>query len=125
MMPYFGAGNRSIGHDGPSLRSWEREAMITARYSFLITIFMLLTGDAARDAFGQGRIGMANPASVYCVQSGYTLEIRTDDKGGQRGVCIFPDGAECEEWAFFRGECGVVYRNMPDMQSETIRSEHR
>ncbi len=86
---------------------------------------MLLAGGAPRDAFGQGRIGMANPASVYCVQSGYTLEIRTDDTGGQRGVCIFPDGAECEEWAFSRGECGVEYRNMPDTRPEAIRSEHR
>jgi len=21
-------------------------------------------------------------------------------------VCIFPDGSECEEWAYLRGECG-------------------
>jgi hypothetical protein len=21
-------------------------------------------------------------------------------------VCIFPDGSECDEWAYFRGECG-------------------
>lgn len=125
MMPYCGAGNRSIGPDGPSLRSREREAMIKTLYSFSMAAFMLLTGGAARDAFGQGRIGMANPASVYCVQSGYALEIRTDDKGGQRGVCIFPDGTECEEWAFFRGECGVGYRNMPDRQRETIRKDHR
>lgn len=48
---------------------------------------------------------MANPASVYCEDQGYTLEIRTDETGGQFGVCIFPDGSECEEWAFFRGTC--------------------
>jgi len=50
--------------------------------------------------------GMPNPASVYCEEQGYTLEIRTDESGGQYGVCVFPDGSECEEWAFFRGECG-------------------
>jgi len=49
--------------------------------------------------------GMANPASVYCQEQGGTLEMRTDADGGQYGVCIFPDGSECEEWAFFRGEC--------------------
>lgn len=46
-----------------------------------------------------------NPASKHCVDQGYELEIRTDEEGNQYGVCIFPDGSECEEWAFFRGEC--------------------
>jgi putative hemolysin len=50
-------------------------------------------------------IGLANPASVYCEEQGYTLEMRTDADGGQHGMCIFPDGSECEEWAFYRGEC--------------------
>lgn len=50
--------------------------------------------------------GMPNPASVYCEEQGYRLEIRTDEEGNQYGVCIFPDGSECEEWTFFRGECG-------------------
>ena len=48
---------------------------------------------------------LANPASVHCVEQGGSLEIRTDETGGQFGVCIFDDGSECEEWAFFRGEC--------------------
>jgi len=50
--------------------------------------------------------GLANPASVNCVQKGNRLEIRTAADGSQAGYCIFPDGSECEEWAFFRGECG-------------------
>ena len=49
--------------------------------------------------------GIANPASTYCVEQGGTLHIRTADDGSQSGVCTFPDGSECEEWAFFRGEC--------------------
>jgi putative hemolysin len=48
--------------------------------------------------------GLANPASVNCEEQGYTLEMRTDENGTY-GVCIFPDGSECEEWAYFRGEC--------------------
>jgi putative hemolysin len=52
-----------------------------------------------------GGAGLANPASVYCEEQGYTLEIRTDEQGSQYGFCVFPDGSECEEWAFFRGEC--------------------
>ena len=49
--------------------------------------------------------GIANPASVYCINQGYNLSIRTDSDGSQTGYCIFPDGKECEEWAFYRGEC--------------------
>jgi putative hemolysin len=49
---------------------------------------------------------LPNPASVYCEQQGYRLEIRTAADGNQSGVCVFPDGAECDEWAFYRGECG-------------------
>ena len=48
---------------------------------------------------------IANPASVYCEEQGYELEIRTNPDGSQTGYCIFPDGSECGEWAFFRGEC--------------------
>jgi putative hemolysin len=48
--------------------------------------------------------GMPNPASVYCKEQGGTIEIRSTEDG-QYGVCIFPDGSECDEWAFFRGEC--------------------
>jgi putative hemolysin len=47
-----------------------------------------------------------NPASVYCEQQGARLEIRTAADGSQSGVCIFPDGSACDEWAYFRGECG-------------------
>jgi putative hemolysin len=49
---------------------------------------------------------MPNPASAYCEEQGYRLEIRTAADGSQTGYCIFPDGSECDEWAYFRGECG-------------------
>ena len=49
--------------------------------------------------------GMANPASLYCVQQGFDSEIRTAADGSQSGVCVFPNGSECDEWAYFRGEC--------------------
>jgi hypothetical protein len=52
-----------------------------------------------------------NPASAYCEQQGYKSEIRTATDGSQSGVCIFPDGSECDEWAYFRGECGPVVQN--------------
>ena len=48
---------------------------------------------------------MPNPASVYCEQNGNKLEIQTASDGSQSGVCIFPDGSTCDEWAYYRGEC--------------------
>ncbi|OQA39475.1 MAG: hypothetical protein BWY52_03111 [Chloroflexi bacterium ADurb.Bin325] len=54
---------------------------------------------------GEGQVALANPASVYCEEQGGRLEIRTAADGGQFGVCVFADDSECEEWAFFRGEC--------------------
>ncbi len=49
---------------------------------------------------------LPNPASQFCLDRGYQLEIRTAADGRQAGYCLFPDGTECDEWAFYRGECG-------------------
>ncbi len=52
--------------------------------------------------------GIANPASLYCLEHGGTLEITKDAEGGEQGLCKFSDGTECDEWQFFRGECKPV-----------------
>jgi len=49
--------------------------------------------------------GLPNPASVFCEGQGGRLDIRQDASGGEIGICVFPDGSECEEWALFRNEC--------------------
>lgn len=51
------------------------------------------------------QVDMPNPASAYCEQQGFKSEIRTAADGSQTGYCIFPDGSECDEWAYFRSEC--------------------
>jgi len=66
---------------------------------------------------GTENVNIANPAAVYCEKQGYTLEIRIDSEGNQYGVCIFPDGSECDEWAYFRGECA------PGGQSQTTENK--
>ena len=53
-----------------------------------------------------GGVGLANPASVYCTELGYNL-VFSDD--GSTANCVYPDGSQCEEWAFFRGECGLAF----------------
>lgn len=63
-----------------------------------------LEGTDEQPPDGEGPYGMPNPSSVYCCALGYKLKIVTEVSGGQYGVCIFPDGNECEEWAFYRGK---------------------
>lgn len=46
--------------------------------------------------------GMANPASVHCVQAGGQLALQKDQAGNEYGLCRLPDGREVEEWALFR-----------------------
>ncbi|HSK90773.1 MAG TPA: DUF333 domain-containing protein [Euzebyales bacterium] len=64
--------------------------------------FAACSGQAAPD---RNDPGLANPASLFCEEHGGTVEIREDQGGGQFGVCVFDNGSECEEWAFYRGEC--------------------
>jgi hypothetical protein len=56
---------------------------------------------------------MPNPASVYCTQQGNRLEIRTAADGSQEGICHFPDGSTCDEWAYYREDCGPAPRPSP------------
>jgi hypothetical protein len=84
-------------------------------FTFVI-ILMTLTACAASQtqavpepaATDMPQAGMPNPASVYCEQNGYKLEIQTASDGSQSGVCVFPDGETCDEWAYYRGECGLA-----------------
>lgn len=49
-------------------------------------------------------VGIPNPAAVFCIEQGGKLDIRKTPEGDV-GYCTFEDKSECEEWAFFRGEC--------------------
>lgn len=64
---------------------------------------------------------MVNPASAFCTQNGGTLSIRQDAAGNQTGFCGFPDGSECEEWAFQRGECRPTSQNQASSDASVKR----
>jgi putative hemolysin len=64
-------------------------------------------------------VNLPNPASVNCEENGNILEIRTAADGSQSGVCVFPDGSECDEWVFFRGECGPATTASPMTNAAT------
>ncbi|MBN1460406.1 MAG: VCBS repeat-containing protein, partial [Armatimonadetes bacterium] len=65
------------------------------------------TPTTAHDSVPDGEIlmGVANPAAVYVELMGYEYRIEKT-KDGEYGLVTFPNGTECEEWDFYRGECG-------------------
>jgi putative hemolysin len=89
--------------------------------SFAVTFLLLALASCSAphapapgsEATGTVEANMPNPASVYCEQNGNQLEIRTAADGSQSGVCVFPDGGTCDEWAYFRGECGPAAQKSP------------
>ncbi len=46
---------------------------------------------------------IANPASVFCVEQGGTVDI-LDEADGQVGYCELPDGTRIEEWEYLRSQ---------------------
>ena len=79
------------------------------------TSFRVQTSESAGTDLPQAN--MPNPASVYCEQNGNTLKIRTAADGSQSEVCVFPNGSTCDEWAYFREECGPT----PDTTAEATK----
>ncbi len=72
----------------------------------LILLLVVLSG--FQPLMAQNK-GMPNPSVVYCEFLGYKYETRKAKDGSEFGVCKFPDGTECDAFAFFRGECGKKY----------------
>jgi putative hemolysin len=82
---------------------------MTSKISLVLLVLCCITSFTAcsfTPASSTPEPNLPNPASAYCEQQGYKLEIRTADDGSQSGICIFPDGNSCDEWAYYRGECG-------------------
>jgi len=77
----------------------------------LILITAILNGctglSAERINKTDNKTGIANPASVNCIDKGGVLSIQKRGDGGEYGICIFEDNSQCEEWALFRGECSA------------------
>lgn len=47
------------------------------------------------------KVGLANPASEYCLVQGGKLQIK-NEVSGQASYCTLPSGQEVEEWELFR-----------------------
>jgi putative hemolysin len=84
---------------------WNRRTHKQSRTSPLAVLVATLMVIAACATTDTPQATMPNPAAAYCEEQGYLYEIRSAADGSQSGVCRFPDGSECEGWAFYRGEC--------------------
>lgn len=82
--------------------------MNKSAWAFLIVVFILGVGGIYwyqnQTPAKQQPTGIANPASVNCVNLGGTLEI-VDENNGAVGYCHLKDGRVCEEWSLMRGSC--------------------
>lgn len=58
--------------------------------------------DDTKTEAAQPRVGMASPASEYCVKKGGKVEIKKNSEGGEYGICHLADGTQIEEWELFR-----------------------
>jgi hypothetical protein len=79
------------------------------------------TGEPSQEPMIGPGAGLPNPASAYCTGLGYELEMRTNENG-EYGVCVFPDGTECDEWDFMAGRCGQDH-SYCSQQGYTLRDE--
>lgn len=73
------------------------------RLGLVYGLLLLAACEPTREPSKAPLTGIANPASVHCVERDGQLEI-LDMQGGQTGFCVLPDGRRIEEWAFYREE---------------------
>ncbi len=83
-----------------------RSALAVVGVAVAVTIAACSDGDGGIGGSGtpkadedeRGSVGVPPTASEYCKKLGFTI---ADSQ------CTFPDGTSCEQWAFYRGECGA------------------
>jgi putative hemolysin len=61
-------------------------------------VFSCGTPSASEDE--RGSIGVPTPPAAYCKAAGGTL-VGSD--------CVFADGTRCEQWSFWRAQCGQAH----------------
>lgn len=99
------------------------------RFIVCIVVLMALTACAPLrikepepTATSNPLLNIPNPASVYCEKNGNQLVIQTAPDGSQSGLCVFPDGSTCDEWAYDKGECGIAPQESPTSDKPVEKS---
>lgn len=83
----------------------------------LLIFVILITGCTKIKESTQEQTQLPNPASVYCEEQSGTLRMEEDEYGAH-GICILPGGTECEEWAYFKGECPKVEEETSPLENQ-------
>ena len=66
----------------------------------------------------QKMIGMANPASVYCVEQGGESITKQNKDRSEYGICKFKDGKEVDEWEFYRKNHDLTEKGVPEINKK-------
>ena len=77
---------------------------MTTRNQTFLTLVVATTRSACAGAQSNKAVGMANPASTYCIEQGGKMEMRKDETGAEYAMCYLPNGKVIEEWDFFRSK---------------------
>lgn len=70
----------------------------------LLTVFaapLLVACTPTTDTPATPKVGLANPASVYCTEQGGELEPVTTAEG-ESNDCVLPSGVRIDEWDLYR-----------------------
>lgn len=62
---------------------------------------------------------LSNPATVYCLQNGGKFSMSKTLDGSTEGICELPNNIQCEEWAYYKGDCpsGSKKKDIPTQSS--------
>lgn len=80
---------------------------------FVFSIFILVSCHSVKKepqvlSVPSKKIGMPNPASVYCIQQHGRLEMKHNNLG-EYADCILPNGQMIEEWTLYRRDHSVYH----------------
>ncbi|MEB3753852.1 DUF333 domain-containing protein [Acinetobacter sp. MD2(2019)] len=76
---------------------------IVASLAFIAPTFLIACSTTPNSKLDTPpKIGMANPASVYCQKVGGQSIIQKDKDGNEIGYCKLPNGQLVDEWQLFR-----------------------
>ncbi|MBP6117589.1 MAG: DUF333 domain-containing protein [Neisseriaceae bacterium] len=71
------------------------------RLSLIAILCGLLSACAQLETLATPNIGMANPATQFCLAQGKEHTIQKTS-AGEKGLCRLPNGQTVDEWAYFR-----------------------
>lgn len=63
-------------------------------------------GNKDNQELNSNPVTLANPASVFCLKAGGSLE-KIVSPQGESNNCVFANGEKCDEWGLFRGKCNI------------------